>query len=85
MESVQRRSSLEVIADILRLKEASKTRIMYSCNMSYHQLQRYLQILLARGFLEKVIVPNPGVKYRITEQGKALLEAIDQVTELLKY
>jgi predicted transcriptional regulator len=38
----RRRSSVEVIADILRLGQAGKTEIMYSANMSYFQLQKYL-------------------------------------------
>ena len=41
-----RRSSIEVIADILRLGEAGKTEIMYSANMSFKQLQKYLEFLL---------------------------------------
>ena len=32
-----RRSSVQVMADILRLGEAGKTEIMYSANMSYRQ------------------------------------------------
>jgi len=31
----RRRTSVEVIADILRLGQAGKTEIMYSANMSY--------------------------------------------------
>ena len=78
-----RRSNLEVIADILRLGEAGKTEIMYSANMSYRQLQKYLEFMVERGFLDKIIVPNPGVKYKVTEKGHQLLANIDVVLGLL--
>jgi predicted transcriptional regulator len=52
--NVGRRSNIEVIADMLRLGEAGKTEIMYSANMSYFQLQKYLAFLMQRGFIEKV-------------------------------
>ena len=44
-----RRSTIEIIADILRLLrlgEAGKTEIMYTVNMSYDQRQKYLRKLL---------------------------------------
>jgi predicted transcriptional regulator len=44
----RRRSSIEIIADMLRLGEAGKTEMMYSVNMSYFQLQKYLNFLLER-------------------------------------
>ena len=54
MKLDRRRSSLEIIADMLRLGEAGKTEIMYSVNMSYFQLQKYLGFLLDRGLIDKV-------------------------------
>ena len=41
----QRRSNIEIIGDMLRVGEngAGKTEIMYSANMSYSQLQKYLK------------------------------------------
>ena len=57
----RRRSSIEVIADILRLGEAGKTEIMYSANMSYHQLQKYLSFLIDMKLIDKVTVGNPVV------------------------
>ena len=80
-----RRSNVEVIADILRLGEAGKTEIMYSANMSYRQLQKYLEFLVESGFMDRIIVPNPGVKYKITDKGHQLLENIDGVLGLLNH
>lgn len=80
----RRRSSVEVIADILRLGQAGKTEIMYSANMSYFQLQKYLNYLLKLELIDKVIVDNPGITYRVTEKGSELLKSIEGVLEVLQ-
>jgi predicted transcriptional regulator len=80
----RRRSSVEVIADILRLGQAGKTEIMYSANMSYFQLQKYLNYLLKLELIDKVMVGNPSVTYRVTEKGLALLKSIEGVLEILQ-
>ena len=78
-----RRSNIQVIADILRLGQAGKTEIMYSANMSYTQIQKYLGFLISHGFIDKVEVGNPVVKYTVTDQGRSLLRSIDTVLEVL--
>jgi len=79
-----RRSNIEVIADMLRLGEAGKTEIMYSANMSYGQLQKYLKFLLQLGLIDKVTVGNPIVTYRVTRKGLRLLRSIDSILEVLE-
>ncbi len=78
-----RRSNIEVIADILRLGEASKTEIMYSANMSYSQLQRYLNSLTRGGFIERAELSNPVKRYKVTERGLELLTDIDRISQML--
>ena len=80
----RRRSSIEVIADMLRLGEAGKTEIMYSANMSYFQLQKYLYFLLQLKLIDKVTVGNPIVTYRVTRKGLRLLRQIDSILEMLE-
>jgi len=80
----RRRSSIEVIADMLRLGEAGKTEIMYSANMSYYQLQKYLNFLLQLKLIDKVTVGNPVVTYRVTRKGLRLLKSIDGILEILE-
>ena len=79
-----RRSSVEVIADMLRLGEAGKTEIMYSANMSYKQLQKYLKFLLELKLIDKVAVGNPVITYRVTRKGLRLLKNIDAILEVLE-
>lgn len=80
----RRRSSIEVIADILRLGEAGKTEIMYSANMSFFQLQKYLKYLIDMKLIDRVTVGNPTVTYRVTRKGLRLLRSIDAVLEMLE-
>jgi predicted transcriptional regulator len=84
MRLEQRRSSIEVIADMLRLGEAGKTEIMYSANMSYFQLQKYLSFMLQLGLIHKITVGNPVVTYRVTRKGLRLLRNIDSILEMLE-
>ena len=85
MKMNRRRSNVEIIADMLRVGEngAGKTEIMYSANMSYSQIQKYLPFLVSRGFITKVKIGNPMVTYQVTAMGAKLLNSIDSVTELL--
>ncbi len=79
----RRRSSIEIIADMLRLGEAGKTEMMYSVNMSYFQLTKYLNFLLERGLVDKIAVGNPSVTYRVTNKGLKLLRSIDGILEMM--
>ena len=80
----QKRSNLEVMADILRLGEASKTEIMHGANMSYYQVQKYLGYMVDQGLLERFEGPNSGVKFRPTPKSRDLLKRIDGVLEVLE-
>ena len=79
----RRRSSIEIIADMLRLGEAGKTEIMYSVNMSYFQLQKYLNFMIERELVDKVRLGNPSVTYRVTKKGLTLLRHIDEILDTL--
>jgi predicted transcriptional regulator len=81
----RRRSNVEIIADMLRVGEngAGKTEIMYSANMSYSQIQRYLDYLVNQGFVNKVKMDNTMVAYQVTDSGLKLLKAIDTLMTML--
>ena len=83
----RRRSNIEIIADMLRVGEngAGKTEIMYSANMSYAQIQKYLAFLLSREFISRVKVGNPMVTYHVTDKGSELLRNIDRISEVLEF
>ena len=81
----RRRSDIEIIADMLKVGEngAGKTEIMYSANMSYSQIQKYLGYLIGQGFIDKIMVGNPSVTYRVTDNGLKLLQLINSIKEML--
>ena len=70
---------------MLRVGEngAGKTKIMYSANMSYAQIQKYLGFLMSQGFISKMAIGNPSVTYQVTDSGLKLLKSIDSVIEIL--
>jgi len=82
-----RRSNIEIIADMLRIggngNGAGKTEIMYSANMSYAQIQKYLAFLMDQDLVSRVEVGNPSIKYQVTDKGTKLLENIDHIMEML--
>ncbi|OGO19134.1 MAG: hypothetical protein A2144_05980 [Chloroflexi bacterium RBG_16_50_9] len=81
----RRRSNIQIIADMLRVGEsgAGKTEIMYSANMSFNQIQKYLDYLVNQGFIAKVSLDNTMVAYQVTESGLKLLKAIDTLMAML--
>ena len=81
----RRRSNIEIIADMLRVGEngAGKTEIMYTANMSYSQIQKYLDYLVSQGFISKVNLDKTMIAYQVTENGFKLLKAIDTLMEML--
>jgi len=64
---------------------AGKTEIMYSANMSYRQIQKYLKFMMAQGLIHKVEVGNPSVAYVVTEKGHGLRKSIDTILEVLNF
>ena len=81
----RRRSDVEIMADMLKVGEngAGKTEIMYSANMSYRQIQKYLGFLVANGFIDKMKMGNPSVTYQVTDNGLKLLQMINNIKEML--
>ncbi|MFQ6122255.1 MAG: winged helix-turn-helix domain-containing protein [Dehalococcoidales bacterium] len=81
----RRRSDIEIIADMLKVGEngAGKTEIMYSANMSYSQIQKYLGYLMSQGFIDQVRMGNPSVTYQVTDSGLKLLRLINSIKEML--
>lgn len=79
---VPRRSKFEIIANILRLSEASRTKILYSSNLSWHLLDKYLSQLTEGGFLT-ITTKGKHKIYRTTKEGEILLHKINDVCQRL--
>lgn len=75
-----RRSRIEIVAAILDTcrEGVGKTEILYSANMSYLQLTKYLDLLTARQFLCRT-----SGTFTTTELGKTLATYINIITLML--
>ena len=82
------RGRLDIIADILEvsLREGvKKTYLMYKCNLSFKQLNYYLQFMLNKGFINVVKEKNSNPRlFKTTRKGKDLLKAYKDLKSLMK-
>ena len=79
---MKNRSSTEISALILHAAEheSSKTRIMFSCLISFRQLEEYLPVLLENGLLH---YNSEKQTYRITQKGIWYVELYDEINRLI--
>jgi len=67
------------------VKGAKKTRIMYRCNLSYRQLQRYLKLLLGMELL--ILMSKKGsaetIFFKTSEKGRTFLDAYRRLRALM--
>ena len=85
-QSKDRRSSVEIVADILRLLRlgyASKVEIIHTSHISGEQAYKYLAQLLEAGALENSEDKMGLPSYRITKKGLSLLSTIENLREML--
>jgi predicted transcriptional regulator len=75
--SNKHRGSLDIIADILEASRGKvrKTYLMYRCNLSFKQLESYLNLLLKRGLISAIEDNgNNASLFKTTEKGEYFLE-----------
>jgi len=79
------RSESDIIHDILvETKDGiKKTQLMYKANMSNTQLDRYLEKLIEQQFIQLRTNTDNGTTYQLTEKGKQLDTALQQVLKIL--
>ena len=80
------RGRMDIMASILsETKRVSrKTRIMYSCNLSFRQLKVYLKLLVDKGFLKVIPIRESETvadAFQITKKGRTFLKAYDNLRE----
>ncbi len=82
--SPKRRDKLVIMAEIMSISKngALKTQIMYKANLSFAQLNDYLNLLAQTNLLEKF--PYQGKEiYKATQKGLDFLERQQEIMELL--
>ena len=80
------RSRLDIIACILSNAEngSRKTRLIYQCNLSVSQFNKYATSLLDGALLETKISGNRIVTYYTTPKGKDFLKDYQKIYTILK-
>jgi predicted transcriptional regulator len=84
-EGVERRSQLQIYADILRLIQkrgglVKPTHILYGANLSHARLTKHLNWLLEKNFITEDM--SSGHKlYRLTPKGKAFIEEFRKIED----
>jgi predicted transcriptional regulator len=88
MENVtKRRDRHDIVVEILKtaIDAKIKTHIMYKAKLSYGQINKYLSLLVNKGFIESFTVKHRKVLrklYRTTEKGRKLLENFESIAKL---
>jgi predicted transcriptional regulator len=87
----KRRNEIEIIQKILHISKegAKKTEILYKNNMSFTQLNNYLNFLLENEILEAESQCNDqgtqkNIFYLTTDKGKNLLNEINSIMDYFK-
>ena len=79
--TIKRRGRQEIISNILDIcksEGASKTKIVYQANLNFKTAGKYIDLLIARGFLAK-----NGRTFTITPSGLNLLASLTQIESLI--
>lgn len=79
-----RRNRLEVAYEILSfcLIRRRKTHILYKCNLSYDQLQKYIEFLVAHALLES-LEENGNEFYQATEHGGKFVSEYQRLSQIV--
>lgn len=85
--SNKHRGSLDIIADILEASKGKtrKTYLMYRCNLSFRQLENYLNLLLKGGLISTIENNDNSMSlFRITKKGERFLETYKGLQGLME-
>lgn len=78
-----KRTSMEIIREILQLNGRKKTDIMYRTALTYPQTIRYLELLRDKGLLRVRQDPKGRDVFEATEAGRQLLAHLTAVMGVL--
>ena len=83
--SSKRRDRLVIMAEIVGIskKGISKTHMMFKANLSFSQLNQYIELLTNTALLEKSTVGEKNI-FHATKKGLEFLEKQQQAIDMLK-
>ena len=74
-----RRSDMEIIRDILRMDHGGTTELRFRANLSYLQLQKYLNFLEQSSLIELKRREGQVITFHVSDKGRQVLELLDAV------
>jgi predicted transcriptional regulator len=85
--SLNHRGRLDIMANILNMANngAKKTQLMYKCNLSFKQLELYVNLLVTKKLLTKHIHNGTRdiILYETTTKGHSFLQVYRTLNALL--
>jgi predicted transcriptional regulator len=78
----RRRSTSEVLKEILLSSPATKSNIRYSVGLNLSQAKRYLPHLIDEGYLRLATDERGSAIYEISAKGKKLLQILSDLSEM---
>ena len=86
-ETIGHRGRFDIMANILSssVDGAKKTQLMYKCNMSFKQLENYLNVLTEKKLIHRTTYngSRDPIVYEITEKGHSFLRFYRNLKSLL--
>ena len=78
------RTKVEILASILKVAgtRTLKTHIMYKANLSFRQLERYLNFLETNGMLARTL-DDDTLMFQVTEKGNEFLKDYERISTYL--
>jgi predicted transcriptional regulator len=84
MNPTGRRTTPELLQEILNAGPASWSSIRFSVGLNHSQAQRYLPFLVNEGYLTRRAQENGADVLQITDKGKRLLQLLSQLSDILE-
>jgi predicted transcriptional regulator len=80
----KRRDKIVIMAEIMSIarKGTSKTHVMFKANLSFSQLNEYIEILLQANLLEKSVIEGKEL-YTTTKKGQEFMQKACEAIQLL--
>lgn len=84
-DSFAQRGHIEIANDILSLcrKPRRRTKVIYRCNLSYHQVMKYAPFLIEKGLLRTRLIEG-HLHYETTEAGRIFVEDFAKLSKLIR-
>jgi predicted transcriptional regulator len=78
---------MEIMNELLSLSVdgVKKTKLLYNCNLSHSQLNRYLSFLMENDVLRELVVNDNGNFFKLYKPTDKGLELLDDLKKVLSY